>query len=237
MLLKLIGHRFDTRFTWGEFVWKLHPKNWVAKLELTTDGECEHDMLIIAPLIFAAYIHLPTRFLARKATFSDEPGYGFYVYPQLWRSENLVLCWGLIRKHLDLPWMYQWESTELLTQTANLPFLAKTVAIEKPGSRIEIREWQRLETTVSETHDYTYTMKSGDVQHRRATIHVERRTWHRKWFPFLRKARTSIDVRFDAEVGEKTGSWKGGCIGCGYDMQPGETPLECLRRMERERKF
>lgn len=30
---------------------------------------------------------------------------------------------------------------------------------------------------------------------------------------------------------------KGGCTGCGYDIKPGETPLECLQRMERERKF
>jgi len=26
-------------------------------------------------------------------------------------------------------------------------------------------------------------------------------------------------------------------IGCGYTMMPGESPEECLRRMERERKF
>lgn len=47
----------------------------------------------------------------------------------------------------------------------------------------------------------------------------------------------SIDVEFNAEVGERTGSWKGGCIGCGYQMNPNETPLQALRRMEAERKF
>ena len=39
------------------------------------------------------------------------------------------------------------------------------------------------------------------------------------------------------EVGKKKGSWKGGCIGCSYDLKPGETPEECLKRMEKEREF
>ena len=47
----------------------------------------------------------------------------------------------------------------------------------------------------------------------------------------------SIGVSFDGEVGEETGSWKGGCVGCGYEMLPGEVPLDTLRRMERDRKF
>jgi len=49
--------------------------------------------------------------------------------------------------------------------------------------------------------------------------------------------RRTIAVEFNEEVGERTGSWKGGVLGCGYDMKPGETRLECLRRMERERRF
>ena len=33
------------------------------------------------------------------------------------------------------------------------------------------------------------------------------------------------------EVGEETGSWKGGTIGCGYNLKPGETAEECFDRM------
>jgi hypothetical protein len=44
------------------------------------------------------------------------------------------------------------------------------------------------------------------------------------------------DDRVD-EVGEEAGSWKGGVLGCGYTLLPNETPLQCLRRMEKERKF
>ncbi|MDQ8050690.1 hypothetical protein [Luteibacter sp.] len=87
-----------------------------------------------------------------------------------------------------------------------------------------------------ETHPYTYTLRSGDVQHRTATIQAETRTWLRPWLPY-KLVRKAIDIEFDAEVGERTGSWKGGCVGCSYEMSPGEAPVDTLRRMERERKF
>jgi len=83
---------------------------------------------------------------------------------------------------------------------------------------------------------YTYVLRSGEVQHRRATLTSEERCWTRPWIPFRRVER-SIWVDFDGEVGERTGSWKGGVTGCGWDMLAGETPLQALRRMERERRF
>jgi hypothetical protein len=88
-----------------------------------------------------------------------------------------------------------------------------------------------------EVHPYTYTLSSGEVQERTATCMVEKRRWHRKWFPWLTKESTTIDIEFNDEVGERSGSWKGGTIGCGYEMLPEETIESCLRRMEKERKF
>ena len=38
----------------------------------------------------------------------------------------------------------------------------------------------------------------------------------------------------DGEVGEQSGSWKGGVIGTGYTMKRGETAEMTLRRMEVE---
>jgi len=73
-----------------------------------------------------------------------------------------------------------------------------------------------------------------------ATISVEEREWRPRWFKWIglfNKIRTTIDDDFDAEVGERSGSWKGGTLGCGYELLPKETPLQCLRRMERERIF
>ena len=83
---------------------------------------------------------------------------------------------------------------------------------------------------------YTYVLKSGEVQRRTATIQHGQTLWLRPWLPW-RKLADAINVEFSDEVGERTGSWKGGTLGCGYTMRKGETPVECLRRMERERKF
>lgn len=90
------------------------------------------------------------------------------------------------------------------------------------------------------TYPYRYVLKNGTVQDRIATVHVERWEWRPRclrWTSLFANVRISIDVRFSEEVGERSGSWKGGCIGCAYHMQPNETPLQALRRMEQDRKF
>lgn len=85
---------------------------------------------------------------------------------------------------------------------------------------------------------YRYTLRNGVTQEVTATYFVEQRTWRRLWAPFLFKTRFSIEVKFSGEVGEKAGSWKGGCIGCGYEINwPFESPQACLARMEKERRF
>jgi len=99
--------------------------------------------------------------------------------------------------------------------------------------------WRHREHKVlsaPEEHPYRYTMRSGRVQERTATIKEEMRLWTRPWLPFRRLSRY-IDITFSDEVGERSGSWKGGVIGCSYEMRPHETPLDALRRMERERVF
>ena len=89
----------------------------------------------------------------------------------------------------------------------------------------------------TETHHYQYTLQSGKVQERTATCSIEKRKWHRKWFPFLTRTSQFIDIEFSDEVGERSGSWKGGTIGCSCEMMPADTIESCLRRMEKERKF
>lgn len=169
----------------------------------------------------------------------------FWIYPftneMVTRSDSpwWERCIGF-----RFPWDYDWYSTEILEHKANLPCLAKAIHVEK--RRVGLKDFfyeyetmKAVKASVSETYDYTYVLKNGTVQKRKATVHVVRMTWRMKWWPLLpfKKARTSIDVQFDDEVGDRTGSWKGGCIGCGYDMNYGETPWECLQRMERELRF
>lgn len=71
-------------------------------------------------------------------------------------------------------------------------------------------------------------------------ISVEEREYRRRGLlglPWFRRVHRYIEVSFDKEVGSEKGSWKGGTVGCSYDMKPGEQPMDTLKRMESERKF
>lgn len=171
---------------------------------------------------------------------------GFWIYPLSYVMEsNSKDPWWRKCHSWYFPWCYDWYSTEVLEHGAHLPGFLKTIWKEMRGDRrkgdvfASMDERNKAALSVSETYDYTYTRKNGEVQNRKATVHVNRMTWRMKWWPLLpfKKVSTSIDVKFDDEVGEGTGTWKGGCLGCGYELRHAETPLECLRRMESERKF
>ena len=94
-----------------------------------------------------------------------------------------------------------------------------------------------VQNAVTKEYPYKYILKDGTTQDRIAKVFVERGTWGMKWFPFIHYIRTNIVVNFNEEIGERVNTWKGGCIGCGYLMLKGETPVETLKRMERDRKF
>lgn len=182
------------------------------------------------------YLSLP---IVNNYNGCDSPSWGFYFYGEgLKIPDTFVICKGKKTKHISLPWSYDWVRTSRMLKDG-------TWLHERKGDRkkgIDHDWWS--ETTQSklwkETHDYTYILNSNEVQERKATIIVEQREWRPLWFRWtslFAKIRTDIDVEFDQEIGERSGSWKGGCVGCSYDLHPDETPLECLRRMEKERKF
>lgn len=98
------------------------------------------------------------------------------------------------------------------------------------------RQRQHNILTKPEFHSYQYRLKSGEVQDVVAEINIETRMYVRPWIPY-KKTWKYIDIEFSEEVGERRGSWKGGCLGCSYEMLPGENALQTLRRMEAERKF
>ena len=165
--------------------------------------------------------------------------WGFYIYYHEFLSEtNLVICNGKKRKYIHFPWNLEWYRT---SHAIELVGGDPRWVHEFKGSRQDFwdkEKWQNL--LWSETHPYTYVLNSGKVQNRMATITLEQREWRRKWLMWttlFNQVRTTISIEFDDEVGERTGSWKGGTLGCGWDLKPNETPLECLRRMEKERKF
>lgn len=69
---------------------------------------------------------------------------------------------------------------------------------------------------------------------------VEEMEWRPKWLKWTKafaKTRRYIEVEFSQEMGPRKGSWKGGTLGCGYELLSGEHPTDCIKRMEREYKF
>jgi hypothetical protein len=147
--------------------------------------------------------------------------------------------------HGDTFWIYTGRSSDGCGWiTWNLPFFSYIHdgwrVQRKDGSWVSKSDsWKDEEPDGRhiESHPYKYTLSSGEVQQVIAEIHKCSLKWHRKWFPWLTMVRTSIQIDFSGEVGEGTGSWKGGTVGCSYDVVEGETMLQTLSRMESERRF
>lgn len=190
-----------------------------------------------------------------RFSFTKKWGFSLYLeFPSDWHEGqcatlHMCLVWGSI--YFSFPWFKRYEDhyqcsgpmfgfsffEDLLFiyygNSTGSPKDKTSTAIYMPWHWVHRRHTILSE---KETHEYTYKLKSGEIQNRLATINAEEREWRRWWLP-SKLIKKFIDISFNDEVGERTGSWKGGTIGCGYEMKQGETPLQTLRRMEVERKF
>lgn len=167
-------------------------------------------------------VFIPLGISKRTYQVGDEPSWGFSLSGEF----GIVLNWGQRRRH----WEWPFHSFTLRYEQEEKDGVWRSIL----GRCHDEREPKE------ETHPYTYWLKSGEVQQRTAKIHrtrhiLARHILHRLGWP--KRTLNSIDITFSDEVGERSGSWKGGCIGCSYRMKPGETPIDTLRRMERERTF
>jgi len=188
--------------------------------------------------VFSLFIKSRVLIPIRPRTEDWDAQYGFTFH-----DRALHLNWRTRNKVLFLPWSYEWCYTEVLDYSGRVVWReSRSDRKERPAMVChdgldDFTVRAEIQKRVSRVFPYVYRLSSGEEQHREARVSVERRAWGYRWFPFPLFVRNSIDVEFSDEVGERTGSWKGGCLGCGYDMKKGETPEECLRRMERERIF
>lgn len=169
-----------------------------------------------------------------------------------WTDECDPPKWG-VAVHNNTIWIYRGGKGNMKGGnkwwTWEIPFLTKkwvrtSILLndgswehETPGNNKRFYDDEWKEKQMSWEYDYT---DSYDGEIIPTKIYVEEREWRPKWLTwttlFSYKRRT-IDVHFSKECGKRKGSWKGGTIGCGYDMLPNEEPLDCLRRMEKERQF
>lgn len=234
--------RGSYRMKWGEL--SLKP----CSIGLSIGGyETAH--LHIAVGLAQVFIHLPflTKAICEGPTSIEQPHFGFAIHPT-----DVHLNWGRRCKIIYFPWQRRFIFNEYLDAAGEWrPRLFGAA----PGA--EAPHW-------SAEYPYHYMLESGEVQHVTATVTRQRHwaTW--TWFgesthpaalgrakrrrpvvsDFLRGLQkrlsqpvNTIDIRFSEEVGARRGSWKGGCVGCSYEMKPGETPRHTLSRMQAERRF
>lgn len=235
LLRRAVGHRFDTRFTWGEL--NLYRPGWRVGFQMGEDTyEEKADHLWIQMFIFSVWIYLPWKFCRRfrpagTAAVDKGSDFGFYTI-----DSSIVWRWACGYWSWQIPFFsYNHLSTEVLSIDGKRTVFVEYSGRGKRPDRYE--EKKAIECANCEVHAYTCTRHNGEVQHRMATIHVSRMTWTRKWFPFLELVKTYVDVAFNKEIGEEVGSWKGGTTGCSWTMKPGQTALQALRDMEAERFF
>jgi hypothetical protein len=169
-----------------------------------------------------------------------------------WTDECDSPKWGVAIHHNTL-WIYKGGKGNMKGGskwwTWHIPFITKewvrtsvllkddTWAHETKGNRKEFWRDEWKEKQKSWTYNYT---DSYDGEVIPTTIYVDEREWRPKglqWTKLFATIHKTIDIHFSKECGKRKGSWKGGTTGCGYELLPNETPIECLQRMEKERKF
>lgn len=159
-----------------------------------------------------------------------EPEDGMASWGVYYMENSVVWCWGDYTKYFHMPWDWDHCNDKHMVLLEDGSWAKYSPSYSKEGE----------DARYTQTFPYKYTLKNGEVQEVLAIVYVDRREWRRKCFwriPWFAKQSVDLCVSFNAEVGERAGSWKGGTIGCGYSMLPGETAEAALRRMEQSRKF
>jgi hypothetical protein len=141
------------------------------------------------------------------------------------------------RKYWFLPWKecthirhsyYTPDGTEFYTEYSKDTQMLRDMGYDGWKQREEIVG--KCPTMKIEFHDYDGTLITG-------TARMEEMEWHRgtswcKWLRFFtkNKVRRYLNFQFDQEVGPDKSSWKGGTIGSGIDMLPGESAIDAFKR-------
>jgi hypothetical protein len=170
--------------------------------------------------VFGLFIPLP---LKSREVHTDEimESWGFSVS---FADRCIHFNWAHHTRIWEFPWAFKHYSTHV-----------RDAAGSWNHKRCDAVEDLRYE----QTFPYVYVLESGERQERTATVYVERMEWRWRWFPhpITAKVSVTIDVTFNEEIGERVGTYKGGTVGCDWEMLPGESMGEAVARMEAERKF
>jgi hypothetical protein len=97
--------------------------------------------------------------------------------------------------------------------------------------------WEERQRAEKACPKAVFEFDDFDGKRIRATTHIEEREWRFgtgwcRWLSLVRRPRVrrSLSIEFSEEVGPEKGSWKGGTLGHGIEMLPGELHEAAFRR-------
>jgi hypothetical protein len=234
------------RMAWGEL--SLGP----CSIGVAVGGyETAH--LHIALGLFQAFIRLPflDEAICGGPNSIESPHYGFAVH-----LTCIHLNWGRHCRIVEAPWQRRFLFREFLAVDGRWLPADQRARDYRPGEGVEPLataapyhyllddgEVQSVTATVTRGRSWTVWRWFGESTSPQALGRVDRprRAWLSDYLRGIQKRLSRpqdvIDVAFSGEIGSRAGSWKGGCVGCSYEMRPGERPQDTLRRMQRERRF
>ena len=139
-------------------------------------------------------------------------------------------------KTFSMPWEFDWVRTSTYLRDETWFNETSKKGVSWKGEGYGTQKWLS-ENKWSKTLPFIDKYDNTTVN---ATISVTVREWRPralKWTSLFSRIKKQIDIEFDNEVGREKGSYKGGTLGCSYEMREGESPEQCLKRMEEARNF
>lgn len=143
-------------------------------------------------------------------------------------------------------WFIPWKSWRLVRHSlydrggdhwATLPSRHGRKQRKALGDRAWMNIWDAQRALEDACPTVQFEFSDFDGEKIVATTKIEEREWKRgegrwSWLSLFsrRNLSRSLDLRFSAEVGKRKGSWKGGTLGHGIGMLPGELHEEAFRR-------
>lgn len=131
-----------------------------------------------------------------------------------------------------IPWL-SWRHV----RTSHYGLQGEHYHTEPKGAKWDSPAYEKSRAVVDDCPTASFSFIDFDGEHINAKTTIQEREWrlgegYFKWLSIFRKPKItrSLNINFSSEVGRKKGSWKGGTVGHGIDMDHTETHEQAFRR-------
>lgn len=136
-------------------------------------------------------------------------------------------------------WFYPWRETTCIRHSLydDAGDFFADMPDHRPVRLSDVNNWKARNALEAACPVRLFLFAENDGDLRVAQCRIEECEWRRgrglwrwllAWKPNM--VRRSLAIEYSDEVGRRKGSWEGGTIGCGIDMEKGELPIEAFTR-------